>query len=192
MAQQFFGKYRAIVVNNKDPERMGRIRVRCPKVLGEYVSAWCTPCTPCAFNDGGLFYIPNVEEVVWIEFEEGNPSKPIWSGSWWIPNRTPMQRDLNVQDKVMFISRNQHIIEVDDKNNTIIIKMKDGSRLKLGDGVEVTAPTGKKIVFYGDVEMKNTLKVVGNITTDNKVIANSMTEGGTALSSKYASSSHSH
>ena len=118
---QFFGKYRAIVTKNNDPEKMGRIKVRCPKVLGEYESAWCTPCVPSAFNDGGLFYVPNNGEVVWVEFEEGNPSKPIWVGSWWIPNRTPLQNSNNVEEKVMFVSRNQHIIEVDDKNNTIII-----------------------------------------------------------------------
>lgn len=172
MANQFYGKYRAIVVNNKDPEKMGRVKVRCPYVLGEYTSAWCTPCVPCAFNDGGLFYIPNEGEVIWVEFEEGNPSKPIWSGSWWIPNRTPMQSNVNVQDKIMLISRNQHIIEIDDKNNTIIIKMKDGTRFKMGNGVEVTAPTNTKIQFYGEVAMNNGLSVKGQIKEYDTPLAN--------------------
>lgn len=163
----FYGKYRAIVINNQDPENMGRIKVRCPKVLGEYESAWCTPCVPCAFNDGGLFYVPSVTEVVWIEFEGGDPSKPLWTGSWWIPNRTPLQNSNRVEEKIMFVSRNQHIIEVDDKNNTIIIKMKDGSRLKLGNGLEITAPTGKKLTIYGDVHINNNLTVTGKVTSQN-------------------------
>ena len=175
MSNKFYGKYRALVVNNKDPEKMGRVKVRCPKVLGEYVSAWCTPCVPSAFNDGGFFYVPSVNETIWVEFEEGDPNKPIWTGSWWIPNRTPMQNSNNVQDKIMLVSRNQHIVEIDDKNNTIIVKMKDGSRIKLGNGIEVTAPSGKRITFYGDVYMNNKLSVSGTIS-----------EGGQSLSSRYA------
>ena len=46
--------------------------------------------------------------------------------------------------------------------------MKDGTRLKLGSGVEVTAPSGKKITFYGDVVMNNTLKVSGDISEGTK------------------------
>lgn len=171
---EWYGKYRAIVTNNKDPEKMGRIKVRCPKVLGEYESAWCTPCVPSAFNDGGLFYVPNNGEVVWVEFEEGNPSKPIWVGSWWIPNRTPLQNSNNVEEKVMFVSRNQHIIEVDDKNNTIIIKMKDGSRIKLGSGIEITAPTNTKTTIYGNVHMNNDLTVSGNVKVTGNVTANNI------------------
>ena len=171
---QFFGKYRAIVTKNNDPEKMGRIKVRCPKVLGEYESAWCTPCVPSAVNDGGLFYVPNNGEVVWVEFEEGNPSKPIWVCSWWIPNRTPLQNSNNVEEKVMFVSRNQHIIEVDDKNNTIIIKMKDGSRIKLGSGIEITTPTNTKTTIYGNVHMNNDLTVSGNVKVTGNVTANNI------------------
>lgn len=172
MNERYYGKYRAIVVNNKDPEFMGRIKVQCPKVLGEYESAWCTPCVPCAFNDGGMMYVPSVKEVVWVEFEEGNPSKPIWVGSWWIPNRTPLQKSNTVQDKIMFVSRNQHIIEINDKTNKITILMKDGSMVRLGGGVEITAPT---ISLNGNVKVNNNLQVGGSIS-----------EGGTSLSSKYA------
>lgn len=191
----FFGKYRAIVTNNKDPEKMGRIKVRCPKVLGEYESAWCTPCVQSAFNDGGFFFVPSVNETVWVEFEEGNPSKPIWVGSWWIPNRTPLQDKNNVEDKIVLVSRSQHIIEIDDKNNTIIVKMKDGSRFKIGNGLEITAPTGKKVLIQGDVEFSNTVKILGkvdiqnNLNVTNSLSASSISEGGSSLSSKYASKS---
>lgn len=165
MTEKFYGKYRAIVTNVHDPRNMGRIKVRCPKVLGEFESTWCTPCVPCAFNDGGLFYVPSVQETVWIEFEGGEPDKPIWTGSWWIPNRTPLQSsNSEVSDKIMLISRNQHIIEINDKANTIIIKMRDGTRLKLGNGIEITAPSGTNTTVYGDVEFKNNVTVRGTFT----------------------------
>lgn len=164
MNEKYYGKYRALVINNKDPEFMGRIKVRCPKVLGEYESAWCTPCVPCAFNDGGMMYVPSVNETVWVEFEGGDPTKPIWVGSWWIPNRTPLQKSNAVQDKIMFVSRNQHVIEVDDKNNMISIIMKDGSMIKLGKGIEISAPTNAKINLMSAVKINNNLEVTGSIS----------------------------
>lgn len=183
---QFFGKYRAIVVNNKDPEFMGRIKVRCPKVLGEYASAWCTPCVPLAFNDGGLLYVPTVNETVWVEFEEGNPSKPIWTGSWWIPRRTPIGQSNAVEDKIILLSRKQHRIELDDKNNTITISNIDGSKIKLGNGILIESNSAIKI--NGSLNVTGSVTSTGSITTNNSLtVKGSISEGGTSLSSKYES-----
>lgn len=136
MKDKYFGKYRAIVLNNKDPEHMGRIRVQCPSVLGDYESAWCLPCVPIFFNSGGLLYIPSVGEVVWIEFEEGNPSKPIWVGGWWTPNNTPIKGEKNVEDKITLISRSGSKIEFDDKNKTLNISAQN---------INITSPNNVNI-----------------------------------------------
>lgn len=85
----YYGKYRAKVQKVDDPEKRGRIRVLCPKVLGEAVSNWCEPCIPVAYKFGGDFAIPKVGETVWIEFEAGDVNKPIWTGGWWCQNGAP-------------------------------------------------------------------------------------------------------
>lgn len=85
----FYGKYRAKVVDVKDPQKRGRIRVMCPKVLGEYKSSWCEPCIPVAYDFGGDFSIPKVGEFVWVEFEGGDPNKPIYTGGLWSTNKSP-------------------------------------------------------------------------------------------------------
>lgn len=86
---QFFGKFKAQVTNNQDPEKRGRVKVRCPKVLGKDESGWCVPCLPFAGMDKGLFFLPEVGDFIWIEFEEGNPDLPIWVGSWWNSSEPP-------------------------------------------------------------------------------------------------------
>lgn len=172
---KFYGKYRALVCDIKDPEHMGRIRVRCPSVLGEYTSAWCTPCVPCAFSDGGALYIPNVNEGVWVEFEEGDPTKPIWTGFWWKPNRTPQQQNEATNTKFTFVSRSQHIIEIDDVKNTVVVKMKNGTRLELGNGIILTAPTNTIVKLQGNVEVTGTLKVSGDIYEGNKKLIDKYT-----------------
>lgn len=85
----YYGKYRAKVHNVDDPEKRGRIRVLCPKVLGDSVSNWCEPCVPVAYNDGGDLAVPKKDETVWVEFEAGDVNKPIYTGGWWAKEKTP-------------------------------------------------------------------------------------------------------
>ena len=63
---KYYGKYRAIVVDVNDPEKRGRIKVQCPKVLGDAKSAWCQPCVPYAYEKGGDFVLPKLNDFVWI------------------------------------------------------------------------------------------------------------------------------
>ena len=85
----FYGKYRALVVDVKYPQERGRIRVMCPRVLGEAKSSWCEPCIPVAYDFGGDFAIPKVKDFVWVEFEGGDPNKPIYTGGLWGNNKSP-------------------------------------------------------------------------------------------------------
>ena len=85
----YFGKYRAKVVDIKDPDKRGRIRVMCPKVLGEAKSAWCEPCIPIAYDFGGDFALPKLGEFVWVEFESGDSNKPVYTGGLWSTNKSP-------------------------------------------------------------------------------------------------------
>ena len=69
MSEKFYGKYRAIVTNNNDPEQWGRIKVKCPSVLGDYESAWCMPCVPFLCNDEGFFKVPNIQDGVGLSLK---------------------------------------------------------------------------------------------------------------------------
>ena len=86
---KYYGKYRALVVDIKDPEKRGRIRVMCPKVLSKSKSSWCEPCIPVAYDFGGDFALPKIGEFVWVEFEEGNVNKPIYTGGLWCKEKSP-------------------------------------------------------------------------------------------------------
>ena len=71
----YYGKYRAEVVDVADPEHRGRIRVKCPEVLGTQISRWALPCfMPDTFT------VPARGTLVWIEFEGGKKDSPIWTG----------------------------------------------------------------------------------------------------------------
>jgi hypothetical protein len=105
-SEKYFGKYRSVVKDNKDPEKLGRVRVSCEGVYGSYLSPWATPCFPFAgFADGGCVWVPPVEAMVWLEFEEGNPRSPIYVGGYFAKVRTgkpsdgtPLQESSQYQD----------------------------------------------------------------------------------------------
>ena len=79
----FYGKYRGVVTDINDPLKMGRIQARVPDVLGTDVSGWALPSVPFAGDGMGFYALPKVGAGVWIEFEQGDPDYPIWSGCWW-------------------------------------------------------------------------------------------------------------
>lgn len=87
---RFYGKYRGLVLNNQDPLSLGRLQAMVPEVLGEVPSGWALPCAPYAGTGAGLFAIPMIGAGVWIEFEAGDVSRPIWVGSWWATGEVPM------------------------------------------------------------------------------------------------------
>jgi len=82
---RFFGKYRALVVDNDDKEHLGRLKVRVPSLLGdEVVTGWAAPCMPYGGGpDRGMLFVPEIGDGVWVEFEEGDLEFPIWVGTFW-------------------------------------------------------------------------------------------------------------
>jgi len=83
----------------------------------------------------GLFALPNMPEGskkgagVWIEFEGGDLSHPIWSGTWWSPSEIPERAS---SKKRVFKTEKGHKFIIDDENDTIEITHSDGHNLKIG------------------------------------------------------------
>lgn len=82
MSETYYGKYRGVVTDNKDPLMTGRVKARVPDVMGEKETGWAMPCAPFGGSGVGFFALPTVGAGVWIEFEHGDPDYPVWSGCW--------------------------------------------------------------------------------------------------------------
>jgi hypothetical protein len=84
--KKYIGKYRATVILNTDPEQRGRLQLMIPAVLGPIPSTWAEPCVPLAGPTGppmGVYMVPPIGAGVWVEFEQGDPDKPVWVGCRW-------------------------------------------------------------------------------------------------------------
>ena len=74
----YYGKYRGTVLNAADLGMRGRITASVT-VGGTPLQVVAEACTPYP----GFYAIPPEGSGVWIEFEEGDLDKPIWTGCWW-------------------------------------------------------------------------------------------------------------
>jgi hypothetical protein len=79
-ATQLVGVYPATVTSNADPTQTSRLLLEIP-VLGASERIWATASMP--YNNGAQPLPPPLGSTVWVEFEEGNPSYPVWIG--WRP-----------------------------------------------------------------------------------------------------------
>jgi uncharacterized protein involved in type VI secretion and phage assembly len=79
----FYGKYRGTVLDNVDPQQTGRLQVAVPDVAGVLPSTWALPCLPFASLGAGFYAVPDIGANVWVEFEQGDPDYPIWTGCFW-------------------------------------------------------------------------------------------------------------
>lgn len=100
-SEKFFGKYRAIVKDNRDPLKLGRVVLHVAEVFGSLLTDWATPCQSGlgGFADGGSILIPPIGAGVWCEFEHGNVNLPVYVGSWWGTPNNVNEIPLRVQGK---------------------------------------------------------------------------------------------
>ena len=125
---KFFGKYRGLVTDNRDPLLRGRLKVQVPQVLGD-AEIWALPCVPYAGKDVGFFAMPKNSTVVWVEFEAGDPSFPIWTGCLWALG------DIAAADAapdIKFLKTEKFTLRIDDAAGEITIENQGGSQIVLG------------------------------------------------------------
>ncbi|MCA9933412.1 MAG: hypothetical protein KC415_05780 [Anaerolineales bacterium] len=138
--QTFYGKYRGTVVDNGDPNGIGRIKARVPDIFGDEDSGWALPSLPYAGDRVGLFLIPPEDAWVWIEFEGGNPDKPIWSGCFWTEGTTP---DTSGAVEKKILKTDAGTLTIDDSEGSITIETADGMTIILNsEGIEINAGSG--------------------------------------------------
>jgi uncharacterized protein involved in type VI secretion and phage assembly len=154
--QRFYGKYRGTVVNNVDPLQIGRIQAIVPDVSGVSPTSWAMPCVPVAGINTGVFSVPQVGSGVWVEFEHGDPDRPIWVGGFWgtaaevpVLARTvpPAVNGLTIQTTL----KNGIVVsDVPGPTGGILIQTATGATLSVSDvGIVISNGKGAVINMLG-------------------------------------------
>lgn len=172
-SNSFYGKYRATVLNNADPDQRGRLMLSIPDVLGSFPSSWAEPCVPLAGPTGpamGVYLVPPIGAAVWVEFEHGDPDYPIWAGCRWggqsdVPSQgtsgNPADPNIVIQSLL------QHMLVISDMppsttTGGIILQSTTGAKIVVNDsGIYIDNGKGASITLVGpNVTVNNGALVV--------------------------------
>lgn len=128
---RFYGKYRGTVTQVDDATL--RIKAKVPAVLGEQESGWAMHCVPYAGKDVGMAFLPEEGAGVWIEFEGGDVSYPIWTGCYWRTGEIPSDAKPAVK---VIVTKGKTKLILDDDNTQV--ELSDANKNKItmtSDGI---------------------------------------------------------
>ncbi len=167
---EFGGLLRGIVVDNNDPKKLGRLKIRIQSAYGDQPVdnlpfAW--PCFPYGGMKGMCMYsVPEIGAGVWVMFQnkDGQPDTtyPVWLGVWQAENEAP--EDVNAASNDAhyykeFKTTSGHQLMFCDKPNEeyVEVKDKDGNYMKLDDKngfIELRDKNGSYILMQnGNIEI---------------------------------------
>jgi uncharacterized protein involved in type VI secretion and phage assembly len=153
---RYFGKYRGTVVNNVDPMQIGRIQAIVPDVSNVMPTSWAMPCVPVAGLQMGEFTVPPIGAGVWMEFEQGHPDFPIWTGCFWgMAGEVPSAARLvpPAIAGITFQTTLQNSIQVSDlpgPSGGIVLKSTTGASIIVNDtGIYIQNGKGASLVLVG-------------------------------------------
>jgi uncharacterized protein involved in type VI secretion and phage assembly len=151
-----YGKYRGTVTENVDPMQLGRIQAMVPDVSGLLPSSWAMPCMPVASKLSGVYVVPQIGAGVWIEFEQGDPDYPIWTGGFWgIAAEVPSLALLGdpASPSIVLQTGLQNALAISDvpgPTGGIMLKSTSGAMIVVNDiGITISNGQGATIVLAG-------------------------------------------
>ncbi len=172
----------AVVTNLKDPEKLGRVKVKIPWLSDEIESDWLRVVAAGAGPKRGFFVLPEVNDEVLVAFEGGDARRGyvlggLYNGKDKPPGADHVAGNGNV-DKRVIQTRAGHMLSLNDSDAAPGIELvtKSGKLKVLLDDKNTVfkLESGKDVIV--DAQGNVTIKSVGNIeiaaTGDLKLTGN--------------------
>jgi phage baseplate assembly protein gpV len=166
---RYYGIYRGIVTDNQDPNSLGRIRAKVPRLLGDVETGWALPCAPYGgTSEQGFFAIPDSNASVWILFEGGDLAYPVWSGTWWGDGEVP---ESATPDQKVLKTSSGHKVVLDDKAGSVVVTDSNGNTVTLdSNGIKLEDSNSNTVTMASaGVTIKSSQINIGDPATDNLV-----------------------
>ncbi len=124
----------AVVIDNSDPEQMGRVRVRFVWQDNNQMSPWIRLTNPYAANERGFYFIPEIDDEVLVGFEGGDAEKPYIIGSLYHGKNKPHNAWPNNKNSFKGIVTKSNLrIEFDDEDKNTTIDTPGGNQIIISD-----------------------------------------------------------
>ena len=102
----------AVVKDNKDPEKLGRVKVQLRWQTGQEVTPWIRVSVPHAGKDRGFYFVPEIGDEVLVSFADNSPDNPYVTGSFYHKNAEPYSETVSPADNNYKLIRTRHGNEI--------------------------------------------------------------------------------
>ena len=156
-----------IVTDNKDPSKLGRVKLKLMILSDTDTTLWCPIIMQGAGKNRGWFFIPEVEDEVLVMFEQGDINRPLVVGALWGGKDKPPDKNPGPNPRRMIKSRQGSKVTFDDEKNKIILEDGTGKGKITFDAetnkviiealkgdVCIQSPTGDMQIVAKEIEMK--------------------------------------
>lgn len=179
---RYFGKYRGLVKDNVDPLKIGRLQVTVPAVPG-MAENWALPCAPYAGDQVGFYTMPPIGAKVWVEFEGGDPSHPIWAGCFWQAEEVPTEVGDNADDpsQVKVLKTRVVTLWIDDTDQAgkLTLRFNDPTASEPVTVTLVIDSTGVTLTTAGSSATSEITQTPEDITTDSTTLSTTTSQDTT-------------
>ncbi len=118
----------ALVLDNQDPQGLGRIKVKFPAFSNDDIGHWARVAVLMAGDQRGTFFLPEVGDEVLVAFEAGDIASPFILGGLWNGKDKPPDANADGKNNLRLIkSRSGHLIRLDDTDGSEKIEIVDKS-----------------------------------------------------------------
>lgn len=153
-ADRIYGVVIGIVTNNRDPNDLGRVKLRFPWLSDDMESSWARVASPMAGKGRGVYLLPEVDDEVLVAFEHGDIGYPYVLGALWNGQDTPPETNSDGKNNIRSItSRSGHVIRLDDT---------DGS-----EKIEIVDKTKKNKIVFDSAANTITISADADITIES-------------------------
>jgi uncharacterized protein involved in type VI secretion and phage assembly len=111
-----------IITDNKDPSKLGRVRLKIPVLSDKDSTYWCPIVMLGAGKNRGWFFIPEKDDEVLVMFEHGDLNRPLVVGALWNGKDKPPDKNPGGNPRRVLKSRKGSKITFDDDKQQLIIE----------------------------------------------------------------------
>ena len=167
-----------IVTNNKDPDNLGRVKLKFPWRDSSDESSWARLAVPIAGNDRGTCFLPEVGDEVLVSFDFGDMNRPYVLGALWSRKDRPPEKNTDGEGNTRMIkSKSGHkIIFIDEEGNEKIeVHTKSGHQIILDDSagkekIEIRDKTGYNSIIIDSAQNRISMSSQMKISIQAQVI----------------------
>lgn len=111
-----------IVTDNKDPSKLGRVKLKIPILSDQDTTYWCPIIMLGAGKNRGWFFIPEKDDEVLVMFEHGDLNRPLVVGALWNGKDKAPDKNPGGNPRRVIKSRQGSKITFDDDKEQLIIE----------------------------------------------------------------------